>query len=86
MVFIEWIFHFLAAAALLRLAARAPQRPWRSPFYPAFPVLYGALALVVVVSNLLAQPFDVTGIGLLPLALGIVTYGAWRRFQPAAAQ
>tara|TARA_R110002126_G_scaffold64513_4_gene165152 strand:+ start:11901 stop:13289 length:1389 start_codon:yes stop_codon:yes gene_type:complete len=79
-VFIEWVFHFLAAVALLRLARSNPERPWRSPLFPLFPVVYAVLAVYVVGSNLESQPWSVTRIGLIPLSLGIVTYFAWRRF------
>jgi basic amino acid/polyamine antiporter, APA family len=78
-VFIEWVFHFLAAVALLRLARSNQDRPWRSPAYPLFPITYAVLAVYVFGSNLDSQPWEVTRIGLIPLGLGILTYFAWRQ-------
>jgi len=56
-VFVEWMFHLLAALGLLLLRARQPElpRPYRSPLYPLAPLLYLAAACVVVGGNLL-QP------------------------------
>jgi basic amino acid/polyamine antiporter, APA family len=56
-VFVEWIFHLLAALGLLLLRARQPDlaRPYRSPLYPLAPLVYLAAALLVVGGNLL-QP------------------------------
>jgi len=56
-VFVEWMFHLLAALGLLLLRVRQPDlpRPYRSPLYPLAPVLYLAAACVVVGGNLL-QP------------------------------
>jgi APA family basic amino acid/polyamine antiporter len=90
-VFVEWMFHLLAALGLLLLRVRQPDlpRPYRSPFYPLAPLVYLAAACVVVGGNLL-QPeghyvlradgsrFDVLGlpIELRALGLGIVLVGA----------
>jgi APA family basic amino acid/polyamine antiporter len=56
-VFVEWMFHLLAALGLLLLRFRQPDlpRPYRSPLYPLAPLVYLAAALVVVGGNLL-QP------------------------------
>ena len=67
----------LAAAALIKLARGATVRPWRSPLYPLFPLVYGGLAVFVVVANLVVQPWKVTRIGLIPLSLGVLTYFVW---------
>jgi APA family basic amino acid/polyamine antiporter len=90
-VFVEWIFHLLAAAGLLLPRVRQPDlpRPYRSPLYPLAPLAYLAAALVVVGGNLLApearylldsdgDPVSVLGfpIELRALGLTIVLAGA----------
>jgi APA family basic amino acid/polyamine antiporter len=89
-VFVEWIFHLLAAAGLLLLRARQPDlpRPFRSPLYPLAPVLYLLAALVVVGGTLLqpnARPMVVAGVsielrvlGLSIVLLGALLYRPWR--------
>ncbi len=82
-VFAEWIFHFLAGAALLVLVKRgAADRPFKSPLYPLFPVTYAVIAAAVVIGNLLTTTRTdpgVTLLGVLVLALGAVTYVPWSR-------
>jgi len=88
-VFVEWIFHLLAAAGLLLLRARQPElaRPFRSPLYPLAPLLYLAAACLVVGGNLLVprhalaadgQPLTLWGVSieLRVLGLSIVLAGA----------
>ena len=89
-VFVEWIFHLLAALGLLLLRARQPElaRPYRSPLYPLAPLLYLAAALLVVGGNLLqgeqesAQIFglriELRVLGLTVVALGALLYKPWR--------
>ncbi len=79
-VFAEWIFHALAALALLRLRKTRPDlpRPFVSPLYPLAPILYLLLACGIVFGNLVqTNPRDV-GIGLGLLAVGAVVYRPWR--------
>jgi len=80
-VFAEWIFHGLVGIALLRLRRHQPGlgRPFRSPFYPLFPMLYVLLAIGVVLGNLVTSPGHVTRLGLAVLAAGAVIYIPWRR-------
>jgi APA family basic amino acid/polyamine antiporter len=80
-VFAEWIFHGLCALALLRLRRRKPElpRPFTSPLYPFFPVLYAGVAIAVVVGNLWASDMQTSGLGLAVLALGAVIYLPWSR-------
>jgi APA family basic amino acid/polyamine antiporter len=76
-VFVEWIFHLLAAAGLLLLRVRQPDlpRPYRSPLYPLAPLVYLAAALVVVGGNLLAPEArylrDAAGERIEPLGVPI---------------
>lgn len=80
-VFAEWIFHLLVGLALLRLRHTRPdlERPFRSPLYPLFPVLYVLIASGVVIGNLVASPARITALGLGVLALGAVAYQGWRK-------
>jgi APA family basic amino acid/polyamine antiporter len=69
-VFVEWIFHLLAAAGLLLLRARQPglARPYRSPLYPLAPLLYLVAACLVVGGNLLVPRYALAADGL-PITL-----------------
>lgn len=80
-VFAEWIFHGLVALALLHLrrSRKGLDRPFRSPLYPLFPLLYGGIAAAVVVGNLLTSDWSVTAQGLAVLAVGALVYLPWRR-------
>ena len=77
-VFTEWIFHALAAWGLLRLRRLRPdlERPFRSP--TIFPVVYLALAIVVVAGNLWQGERHQIGTGLVVIALGAVAYAVWK--------
>jgi basic amino acid/polyamine antiporter, APA family len=80
-VFAEWIFHALAALALLRLRRTRPDlpRPYVSPLYPLAPVLYLCFASAIVISNLVQANARDVGIGLVLLAVGAAVYQPWRR-------
>jgi basic amino acid/polyamine antiporter, APA family len=80
-VFAEWIFHGLVGFALLRLRRTRPNlaRPFRSPLYPLFPVLYVALAFGVVVGNLWTAKWEVTRLGLIVFGAGMGVYLPWVR-------
>jgi APA family basic amino acid/polyamine antiporter len=79
-VLVEWIFHALAAAALLRLRRRADlPRPFASPLYPLAPLVYLGLAITVVLGNLTRADLRETGIGLGVLAGAALVYPVWRR-------
>ncbi|HEX6882060.1 MAG TPA: amino acid permease [Planctomycetota bacterium] len=89
-VFVEWLFHLLAAAGLLLLRARQPElpRPFRSPLYPLAPVLY-LLAACVVVGGTLLHPearfvelpglrIELRVLGLSIVLAGALLYRPWR--------
>lgn len=80
-VFSEWIFHGLVGWALLsvRRSRRDLERPFASPLYPLFPVLYVLTATGVVIGNLVTSPGHITLLGLGVLAAGVVVYVPWSR-------
>jgi APA family basic amino acid/polyamine antiporter len=89
-VFVEWMFHILAALGLLLLRARQPEleRPYRSPLYPLAPLVYLAAALLVVGGNLvfggrveeiLGVRVDLRVLGISVVAVGALLYMPWRR-------
>jgi APA family basic amino acid/polyamine antiporter len=87
-VFAEWMFHAQCGVALMRLRRRRPElpRPFKSPWYPAAPLVYSGLAIFLVVGSIvLADPWK-TGLGLGMLATGGVAYVVWRRSVPDAAR
>lgn len=78
-VFAEWIFHGLAALALLRLRRLRPglPRPFRSFAYPLAPLVYLVAALLVVLGTLVQADRSVlTGLGIV--LLGALAYRPWR--------
>ena len=84
-VFVEWVFHGLVAVALLRLR-RSPSGsawPYRSPLYPAAPIVYAGAAAIVVGSTLWSAEWQVRGTGIAVVALGSVAYVLWTRLRPA---
>lgn len=85
-VFAEWIFHALAAAALLRLRARHPDfGPFGGPFVRLAPVGYLVAALAVVVGNLVTTDGLRVAVGVTAVGLGGLAYVAWRPFRPPSA-
>jgi APA family basic amino acid/polyamine antiporter len=78
-VFISWVFFALAAMAIFTYRRREPNapRPFRTPGYPATPVLFIASALAIVLNTVVTQPQRGL-IGLGGVALGIPIYFFWR--------
>jgi len=83
-IYTEWIFFAIMAAGLIRLRARPGYRPgYRIPGYPIVPIVFIAASAVVVVTQVLASPFDSAwGLGLV--IAGLPVYGVWSR--PRSAQ
>lgn len=75
-----WPFLALAAAGIFVLRRRRPdlQRPFRTPGYPAVPIVFIAGTFAVVGSALVAHPAStLLGIGLT--LVGVPIYAIWRR-------
>ncbi len=81
-VFVEWMFHLLAALGLLLLRRAQPElpRPFRSPLFPLAPLVYLGTAMLVVGGTLVeAEPrLKYTGVAIV--ALGALVYRPWRAF------
>ena len=81
-VFCEWIFHGLVAWGLLRFRRRNPTapRPFRSPLYPLAPLLYLLAAVLAVGNQLHKSHAGAAALGLTVVALGVLAFAAWTRF------
>jgi len=79
-VFTDWIFFALAAAAVFILRRKRPdmERPYRTAGYPFTPALFVLLATLFVLYTLFEKPLE-AGAGIAFLALGIPVYRAWKR-------
>ena len=87
-VFADWIFFGLTAAAVFVFRRRIPlgRRPdgsFRTPGYPWLPALFVVAALVIVVSVLVSNPLR-SGVGALLLATGLPAWLWWRRRNPGS--
>ncbi|HUI42451.1 MAG TPA: amino acid permease [Terriglobia bacterium] len=78
-IYSEWIFYALVTAGLLILRRRRPElrRPYRTWGYPAVPLLFVAIAALLLGDTLRERPADALWcLGLV--ASGIPAYGIWR--------
>ena len=84
-VFAEWIFHTMAAGALLLMRASRPDlpRPFRSWAYPLAPVLYLLIAAAVVLGNVRWDYQTLIGGGVI--VVGAAVYRPWRWFMRRGA-
>jgi APA family basic amino acid/polyamine antiporter len=80
-VFSEWILNALVGLSLLSLRRRRPDlpRPFQSPAWPLFPLIYTCAAFAVVIGNLLESEWSVTGTGIILTILGSLLYIPWRK-------
>jgi basic amino acid/polyamine antiporter, APA family len=75
-IFTEWIFFALMAAAIFTLRRRPDYAPaYRVWGYPAVPAVFVVFSTVIVLNRLVAEPLD-SAIGLAIVALGIPVYYA----------
>jgi APA family basic amino acid/polyamine antiporter len=83
-VFASWLFYALNAGSVLMLRRREPDRarPFRVPGFPVVPVVFVALAILLIVNTIWTDPGpSVLGLGMT--ALGGLVYaiflrGRWR--------
>jgi len=75
-----WPFLALAVAGVLVLRRTRPElaRPYRTPWYPAVPLIFIAGTLWVVGSALVARPVTTLG-GIALTLVGLPVYALWRR-------
>jgi APA family basic amino acid/polyamine antiporter len=78
-VFMSWLWFAAAALTIFVYRRREPdaRRPFRTPGYPATPILFVLAALVIVVNTIAVQPVQ-SLIGLGIALLGIPAYLLWR--------
>ena len=88
MVFADWIFFGLSAAAVFVLRSRGPAHEsegrFRAPFYPVLPILFVAASVVAVVSAIGSSPGR-SAFGAALLALGVPVYYWFARRKAAGA-
>ncbi len=86
-IFASWIIYGMTTAAVIVLRKKRPDlpRPYRTLGYPLVPVLFVAVAIVLVLSTLFDSPREsLMGIGLI--LLGLPFYFYWRARSAAEAR
>ena len=78
-VFASWLFYALNAGSLLLLRRRAPDRarPFRVPGFPIVPLVFVALASLLLVDSLWTRPFE-SLFGVVVMAIGGGAYRVLR--------
>lgn len=78
---VDVTFYTLMVVAVIVLRFRAPlaARPYRTIAYPLPPILYIALAVLLVVDFIYLNP-ETSGIGFLIVLAGIPVYLIWSRW------
>ena len=77
-IYTEWIFLGLLAAAVIRFRRAGRQRGVSMPGYPVLPGLFLLFSLAIVVNQLVSEPVD-TLIGLALVLAGLPVYYLWVR-------
>jgi APA family basic amino acid/polyamine antiporter len=79
-VFTDWIFFALGAAAVFVLRVKQPdaERPYRVPGYPITPLFFVGVSAWFVLMTLFTKPLQALA-GLVFLALGVPVYFYWRQ-------
>ena len=83
----DLVFYALMVGAVIVMRRTAPtvERPYRTFGYPVMPVIYIALALLLVI-DLAVLKWRTSGIGYLLVLTGIPIYFIWRRGAAARQQ
>jgi APA family basic amino acid/polyamine antiporter len=81
----DLIFYALMVGAVIVMRRKAPQveRPYRTIGYPIVPLVYLALAILIVIDLAYLAP-STSGIGYLLVLTGIPVYFLWRKQARAA--
>ena len=81
-VFSSWMFYALNAGTVLMLRKRQPdrERPFRVPGYPVVPIVFVALAVLLLVNTVITS-WTLSMIGLAITAAGAITYRIWSRYK-----
>ncbi len=79
-IFPSWILYAMTAASVIVLRRKRPdaERPYRVPGYPLVPLLFVAVAGVLLYSTLLTSPRE-SGIGFAVILAGMPFYRVWKR-------
>jgi APA family basic amino acid/polyamine antiporter len=79
-IFTEWIFYGMTAAAVLVLRRKRPEinRPYRVLGYPLVPILFVLVSIALLYSTLMTSPRE-SGIGLALIVVGLPFYYHWKR-------
>ena len=79
-VFASWLFYGLNAGTVLLLRKREPnrERAFRVPGFPVVPVIFMALAFLLLFNTIWAAP-RITALGLGTTALGLIVYFVFYR-------
>jgi APA family basic amino acid/polyamine antiporter len=79
-IFTEWIFYGMTAAAVMVLRRKQPgmNRPYRVLGYPLVPMLFVLVSGALLYSTLMTSPRE-SGIGLALIAAGLPFYYHWKR-------
>ncbi len=83
-VFTSWLFYALAVAGVILLRIRKPNlpRPYKAPGYPYLPLVFVALATILLANTLIEDPRDsLIGCGIM--AAGIPLYFYWTKSKSA---
>jgi APA family basic amino acid/polyamine antiporter len=78
-IFTEWIFYGMTAAAVLVLRRKRPEmnRPYRVLGYPVVPTLFVLVSLALLYATLMTSPRE-SGIGLALIVAGLPFYYHWK--------
>jgi len=78
-IYTEWIFFALMALGVVVLRRRAAYAPsYRVPLFPALPLAFAAVAIVIVANQIAEQPLE-SAAGLLLVVAGWPVYHLWVR-------